>query len=569
MTAALLEVCDLRVRFAGEVEALRGVSLSLERGEALAIVGESGAGKTTLAHCIVGLTGPPDATGSVRIGGHEVIGADPAVLRKLRSETVAIALQGAPFNPVATIGIQLAEPLREHRGMDRTRARQRAGELAAELGLDLELLERHPHELSGGERRRATLAMALALDPELLVLDEPTAGLDPASRDELLERVAALSRARGFGLVVFTHDLPAAARLAERCLVLYAGKAIETGNTRDVIDRPAHPYTAALVRAYPVMSTTKDLRPIRGAPPDPRAIPDGCAFWPRCTQAEAICQQQLPVLQPSRGRLVACHPGGLRCVLSAAGLHKTFRRGGRRTRALNDVGVELVHGESVGIVGPSGSGKTTLARILAGQLDADAGEVHLDSASRRTPRDVRGLRPRAQLVMQDPWEALSPRLRVEELVREPLDIAGELNERQRRAVVQESLDAVALPCSSAFLDARVHELSGGQLQRIALARALITWPDVLIADEPTGMLDASEQARLLAVLRERQTQMGLALVLISHDLALVRKVTDRIIVLDAGRVVEEGPSQRVGVSPRSDTARRMVASAPTFDIGEH
>ena len=410
--------------------------------------------------------------------------------------------------------------------------------------------------------------MALALDPELVVLDEPTAGLDPASRDELLERFAGLSRARGFALVVATHDLPAAARLAERCLVLYAGRAIEAGRTRDVIDSPAHPYTAALVRAYPVMSTTKDLRPIRGAPPDPRAIPDGCAFWPRCTQTEPICRQQLPALQPSRGRLVACHPGGLKCVLSADGIHKAFRRGGRQTHALKGVSFDLVHGEAVGIVGPSGSGKTTLARILAGQLDPDAGEVRLNGASARAPREARRLRPRAQLVMQDPWEALSPRLRVEELVREPLDIAGELDDPQRRAAVEESLEAVVLPRASAFLGARVHELSGGQLQRIALARALIARPDVLIADEPTSMLDASEQARLLAVLRDRQTQMGLALVLISHDLALVRKVTDRIIVLDAGRIVEEGASQRVGVSPSSDTARRMVASAPTFEVGE-
>ncbi|HWC25460.1 MAG TPA: ABC transporter ATP-binding protein [Solirubrobacteraceae bacterium] len=566
--AALLEVGELRVRFAGGVDALRGVSFSLERGESLAIVGESGTGKSTLGHCIVGLIGPPQASGSVRVLGREVLGADPPALAELRWETVSIALQGAPLNPTATIGAQLAEPLRERRRMDRREARRRAAELAVGLGLAPELLERHPHELSGGERRRVALAMTLALDPELVVLDEPTAGRDPLARRELLERIAGLAAARGFGLVVLTHDLPAAARLSPRCLVLYAGEAIEAGNTRDVIDRPAHPYTAGLVRAYPVMSTTKDLRPIRGAPPDPRALPGGCAFWPRCSQAEPVCREQRPVLQPVRGRLVACHPGGLRRVLSAVGLCKSFGRTGRATSALRGVSLDVVHGEAVGVVGPTASGKTTLARILAGQLDADAGEVRLDP-DRAPARDAaRTLRARVQLVMQDPWEALSPRLRVEELVREPLDIRGGLDGRRRRAAVAEVLEAVALPRSGPFLDARVHELSGGQLQRIALARALIADPEVLVADEPTSMLDASEQARLLVVLRERQTQMGLALVLISHDLALVRKATDRIVVLDAGRVVEHGSSQRVGTSPSSDTARALVASAPSFEVGE-
>lgn len=563
MTQALLAVTDLSVRFGGEVEALRDVSFSLASGERLAIVGESGAGKSTLAHCLAGLVGRPDATGSVRLLGRELLGATEDELRSLRWEQVAIAMQGVPLNPVATLGAQVAEPLRERRGMDRSRSWARARELAAEVLLDADLLERYPHEISGGERRRATLAMVLALDPELVILDEPTAGLDPATRGELIEQIGHLADTRGFGLVVVSHDLPAAAQLAARCIVLYAGAPIEAGATAPIVETPAHPYTAGLVGAYPVMSTTKDLHPIRGAPPDPRALPAGCPFWPRCTQAESICSEQRPPLAAARERLVACHFGGLKRLLSATGLHKCFRRGGREVRALDDVSLELAHGESLGIVGPSGSGKTTLARILAGHLEADAGEVQID----RSPagrRRSRALRSRVQLVMQDPWDALSPRMRIEEIVREPLDVAGGWDEARAAAAVAEMLDAVALPPSRGFLDARVHELAGGQLQRVALARALIARPALLVADEPTSMLDASEQARLLVVLRERQTEQGLALVLVSHDLALVRKVTDRIVILDAGRVVEEGSSRQVSGAPRSETARRLVRAAPTF-----
>ena len=562
---ALLEVRQLHVRYGADVQALRGVSFSLQRGESLAIVGESGAGKSTLLHCLAGLISPPAADGAVSVHGRDMLGAPEERWRELRWETVAIALQGNPLNPLATAGAQIAETLRERRGMDRKGAALRARELAERALLAPDLLDRYPHELSGGERRRAMLAMVLALDPELVILDEPVAGLDPAARGELLRRVRELRDEHGFALVVASHDLPAAAQLAERCIVLYAGEAIEAGATRAIVEDPAHPYTAALLRAYPVMSTTKDLRPIRGTAPDPRAIPAGCAFWPRCTQSEPVCREQHPPLAPARDRLVACHFGGLKRLLRATGLHKTFRRAGREVRALDAVSFDVAHGEALGVVGPSGSGKTTLARILAGHLQPDAGEVEIAAATRRLRRR------HVQLVMQDPWDALSPRLRVSELVGEPLEILAGSERRDRvarAAAVAEMLEAVGLPSSGAFLDARVHELSGGQLQRISLARALVARPQLLVADEPTSMLDASEQARLLVVLRERQTELGLALVLVSHDLAVVRKVTDRIVVLDAGRVVEEGSSARVCGDPRSETARRLVASAPAFELWE-
>ncbi|MDQ4132587.1 MAG: ABC transporter ATP-binding protein [Actinomycetota bacterium] len=563
----LLEVTNLAVCFGGEVEALRGVSFAMQRGESLAIVGESGSGKSTLAMCLAGLIQPPEASGSVRLDGVELMGASDDTLRSVRWAKVALALQGSPFNPVATVGSQVAEPLRDRLDMSADDARRRAAELAEEVLLEPALLDRYPHELSGGQRQRATLAMALTLNPALVVLDEPTSGLDPATRYDLVSRIGRLATERGFALIVISHTLPDAANLAGRTLVLYAGEAMERGPTRNVVLDPAHPYTWALVNVYPVMSTTKDLRPIRGRPPDPRAVPPGCPFNPRCTQAEEICLTRPPMVTAGE-RDVLCHFGGLRTLLSARDVSKSFGKGRSAVAALSGVSVSIREGESIGIVGPSGSGKSTLARIITGHLTQDAGEILLGDEALPTSwrGDDRLRRRRIQLIMQDPSDALSPRFTVAQLVREPLDVGGTGDASERLLAVAEVLESVGLPSSGTFLDARTHELSGGQLQRIALARALLAQPKVLVADEPTAMLDASEQARMLIVLRERQVEMGLGLVLISHDLAAVRKVTDRILVLDGGRVVEEGPSSVVSSTPQSDTARLLVDASPTFGL---
>lgn len=408
--------------------------------------------------------------------------------------------------------------------------------------------------------------MVLALHPPLVVLDEPTGGIDPATKKELVDRLIYLRGERGFALIVISHDLPDASRLADKTIVLYGGQPMEIGPTGPVMTDPAHPYSWALDNAYPVMTTTKDLRPIRGKAPDPRSMPSGCPFHPRCTQTESICWEEHPGLIPSRGRLISCHFGGLKTLLSAQGLTKVYRSRHRTVTALKDVSISLREGESVGIVGPSGSGKSTLARILSGHLAPDSGTIILEDEPLRLSwrKEVRQRRRRLQLVMQDPWDALSPRMNVEQLVGEPVDLNGTRDPQVRREVVTATLESVGLPNQGPFLEAYTHQLSGGQLQRIALARALAAGPKLLVADEPTAMLDASEQARLLVVLRERQIEMGLGLIVISHDMAVVRKVTDRIVVLDAGSIVEEGPSQVVSTMPQSETARRLIEAAPSF-----
>jgi len=291
------------------------------------VAGESGSGKSTLAQCLAGLVQPPQASGRVLLDGEDLLGADPERLRTLRWATVALALQDAPFNPVTKVGVQVAEPLRQRAGMSRKAAATRAAELAREVLLDPALLDRYPHQLSGGERRRALLAMVLTLEPELVILDEPTAGLDPGTRRALLDQIRRLAAERGFALVMMSHDLPDAARLAARTMLLYAGEIMEIGASGLVTGQPMHPYSWALINAHPVMTSTKDLRPIRGLPPDPRAVPTGCPYHPRCTQAEDICVSQRPPLVQSRGRGVRCHFGGLKTLLSATGLSKTFGTG--------------------------------------------------------------------------------------------------------------------------------------------------------------------------------------------------------------------------------------------------
>ncbi|WP_162448508.1 oligopeptide/dipeptide ABC transporter ATP-binding protein [Phytoactinopolyspora mesophila] len=568
---ALLQVRDLRVGFGGGVRALAGVDLDVDRGESVAVVGESGAGKSTLALALTGLSDAPVISGSICLDGDELVGAPADRWRLMRGDRIGLAVQGSPLNPVLTLFDQIAEPLRERRGLRRRECDERVHALLEEVQLGPEVLDRYPHEVSGGQRRRAALAMALALDPDLLVLDEPTGGLDTVTAAQLSAAISGLVRERGIGLVMITHALSEAARLADRTLVLYAGQTLETGPSRFVLGDPRHPYTRDLVAAYPVMSTTRDLRPIRGTAPDPRALPAGCPFHPRCAQAVEQCRDTPVSLASPAGvpelalRRVACHLGGVVTVLEARGVSKTF--GSRRAKTgLREASLELRSGEAVGVVGRSGSGKSTLARILAGHLRSETGELYLHGQpfNQGRRREDRLLRSQVQLIQQDPWEALSPRMTVAELLAEPLVLQGREHEAAEELPL--ALRSVGLPGSAGMLGSRTHQISGGQLQRLCVARALLARPCVIVADEPTSMLDPSEQARLLLTLRERQSELGLALVLVSHDMALVRKATDRLLVIDDGRVVEHGQTETVCHSPRTDTAKRLIMAAPSLPI---
>jgi peptide/nickel transport system ATP-binding protein len=574
----MLTIKDLHVSYPGKprpVRALDGVSLELSPGEALGILGETGSGKSTLALTLMGLATGATLRGEVSFYGQRLPLESEAAMRAIRWRRIALAFQGAgsAFDPVYTIGRQIVEPMLVHLGITRSRAEARARDLVARVGLTMELLEAYPHQLSGGEKKRAMVAMALSCEPELLILDEPTTGLDVLARREIFDLMAGLRAQGRTALIVISHDLGDLVRLTDRSAVLYAGHLVELGDTAGLVDDPCHPYTWGLVNAYPLITRTKDLRGIRGDLPDPTDPPPGCRFHPRCTQAVSGCEREIPVLRaPAAGyadrqRRVACHLGGLQTLLSVQGLHKTFHTGrASSTPAVRDVTLTIRQGEVVGLVGQSASGKTTLARLVIGLERADGGHVFFEGQELVANHGLNGARRRIQLIFQDPFEALSTRMSVRELVREPLDIHRLGMRQEREEIVVEALRAVNLPTTPQFLERHTHELSGGQLQRVAIARALVLKPKLILADEPVSMLDASEQAKVLQLLKRIQNEQGMGLLLISHDIGLVRKVADRIAVMQAGEIVETGPSERVLTSPQHAYSKALVeASRALFE----
>lgn len=566
----LLDVQELWVRYlngaGGELPALRGLSLSLEQGEVLGIVGETGSGKSTLAHTLLGLVPAGSVQGDIYLAGEPLRVQSEEAMRGVRWRRIALVFQsaGTGFNPVQRIGDQVGEPLVAHLGCSPAEARAHVSRLWEEVGLPAERIHHYPHQLSGGEKRLAMLAMALVCQPELLLLDEPTAGMDSFTRGAILSLLMKLRRTHGLSMIVISHTLADLPGLADRTMVLYAGRAVEAGPTEDVLADPRHPYSWGLVNAYPTMKRAKELWGIRGDPPDPMELPPGCAFAPRCTQKVEVCQRTAPCLETPGDRKVACHLGGLQTLLEVCGLSRSFPDGrGRPLPVVRGVNLRVREGEVVALVGRTGSGKSTLARLMVGLLKPEGGDVMLrgHSLARLRGAELRAARSSLQLISQDPFDALSPRLSVLEMVREPLDIQGKGTRAERESGSRTALCQVRLPITPNFLARRAHELSGGQLQRIAIARALVLRPKLIIADEPVSMLDASEQARLLRLLKEIQNEQGMGLLLISHDVALVRKVADRIVVLERGEVVEEGPAERVINTPGHPCTRRLLLAA--------
>jgi peptide/nickel transport system ATP-binding protein len=546
----VLRIEDLKVSFGGEF-ILRGIDLELADGECIAVIGESGVGKTTLGLSIMGLLNG-NAAGKITLGDTDILSLSEEEMRHLRWKRVAMAFQSAQerLNPTHRIIDQVAEPLIAHGLKKKAPARERAGELLVAVGIAPEKLSRYPHELSGGEQQRVLVAMALISDPELLILDEPVSSLDAESRLEVISFLRQAIEKRMALLV--THNLSTAARLASKTATLYGGRIIELGPTGRVFTQPRHPYTRALLRSYPDMTTVKDLQGIKGRT-DRQTI--GCAFHRRCTQAIPICREQVPDLKDYDGRLVACHRGGIIPALSVTGISKSFKS----LKAVDDVSLVLEHGETLALVGQSGSGKTTLAKMLAGILEPDAGEVFIERAKSETRN--KGFHRTVQLVFQNPGEALSHRLTVLELVREPLEIQGIGTGAERDEIARKVIDEVELPVTERFLDEYPHHLSGGELQRVNIARALVLNPRVLIADEPTAFLDSSIQAKILKLLMNLQENRGLSILFITHDIAVARKISDRIAVMQAGRIVEQGITTRIVTSPVRSYTRSLLDAA--------
>ncbi len=540
----MLAVKDLSIIYTGvrpHVPAAMNISFSLAAGESLGIIGESGCGKTTLALGIMGLLHGADIRGSIMFQGRELTTMTSARRRTFRWRNIAMVFQNSleVFNPVITIGEQLTEPLCTHLGLSPKAAHQRVAELLALTGLDPRWQTGFAHQLSGGMRQRALIAMALGCEPDILIVDEPTTSLDPESRQAILDLIETLQRRLGFAMILISHHLPAVQRLTSRLMTMYAGRAVEYGITAGILRNPLHPYTRGLINAAPDFFPFKDLWGIAGAPPKPGTV-EGCAFAPRCCQAGHQCTRQRPELAAvGVERRVACHKGGIETVLQAIGVKKSYRLGERKVPALNGVSLNVRKGEVVALVGPSGSGKSTLAHILVQVVAADAGEV-LFCGRPVHKYTATSMMNGIQIVFQDPGEAVSHRFSVLDAVREPLDIMGWQDRPRRDRKAVDALGAMHLPISPDFLSRTCHALSGGQRQRVAVARALVTDPAVLVADEITAMLDPSTQAVMLRELKAQQHERGFSMLFISHDIHLARKIADRVYVLDKGSIIEHG-----------------------------
>ena len=579
---------------------IRELSLSIQPGEAYGLVGESGCGKSTVAFAAMRYLARNGrvTAGSIKLSGREVTTAAPAELRQIRAGVAAMVYQdpGKALNPSIRIGRQLCEVF-EIAGAGPEIARAQAVEMLARVRIvdPDSVMHRYPHELSGGMQQRVCIAMALAARPQLLILDEPTTGLDVTVEAEVLDLVAALRRETGMAILFISHNLAVVARLCERVGVLYAGTLVEEGPTAQVFADPRHPYTLALLRCLPKAGQRKDanaLETIPGGLPTPGTAISGCPFAPRCPLVHDVCRTDRPNLTPPAGHRARCHfqeevsdlaarplaalatataiDYAAPPLLSAHKIGKTFGAGqGRRVHALRDVSFDLWPGETLGVVGESGSGKTTLARLILGLVQSDLdGVLTLDGAAlnsrleARQTDQVRGV----QIIFQNPDAALNRSHPVRRIVGRALHMLSGLKGDILATRLIDLLSAVRLPAGD--IDAKPRRLSGGLKQRVAIARAFAGEPRIVVCDEPTSALDVSVQAAILNLLVDLQRRRGTSYLFISHDLAVVQYLSDRIMVLYLGRIMEIGPVNAMVFGPRHPYTDALLSVAPTLGVDQ-
>jgi peptide/nickel transport system ATP-binding protein len=605
--SALLEVTDLAVTFPTDdepVTAVRGISYRVDPGEVLAIVGESGSGKSAAAMAVVGLLPAyAEVSGSVQLSGQELLGLPDSGMSRIRGKAIGTVFQDpmSALTPVYTVGDQIAEAIEVHQPkVGKRAARQRAVELLELVGIGQpeRRARSFPHELSGGERQRVVIAIAIANDPDLLICDEPTTALDVTVQAQILDVLKTARDVTGAGVVIITHDLGVVAEFADRALVMYAGKAVETTTVTDLYRDRRMPYTAGLLGSVPRLDAAQGTRlvPIPGAPPSLAGLEPGCPFAPRCPLAIDRCRAEEPALVTvSAGHQAACirtnevagrsaqdifgvstppapvqaEPGEPPVVLVVDNLVRTYnltkglllRRTVGEVRAVDGVNFRLQQGRTLAIVGESGSGKsTTLHEILelkapqSGSIEVLGADVSTLDGRRR-----RALRRDIQVVFQDPVASLDPRMPVFDVLAEPL-LANGFDKRRTDERVTELLDIVGLRHSDA--SRYPAEFSGGQKQRIGIARALALQPKILALDEPVSALDVSIQAGIINLLLDLQERFGLSYLFVSHDLSVVKYLAHRVAVMFKGSIVEQGDSEQVFNRPQHEYTRRLLAAVP-------
>lgn len=634
MANALLEITDLRVEIPmrkATAYPLGGVSLQVQAGTTVGIVGESGCGKTMSALSIMNLlpAGGYVSAGSINFDGRELVGASPALSRQIRGTEIGMIFQDplTSLNPTMRIGDQVGEPLRVHKGVGRKEARERAIEVMRRVGMPRaeRVVDDYPHQLSGGMRQRAMIAMALVCQPKLLIADEPTTALDVTTQKQILELIDDLREEYHMGVMLITHDLGVVAGRTDRVAVMYAGQIVETAPTDELFTNPRHQYTAALLSALPqrAIASASRLYSIPGSPPDLTNPPAGCRFAPRCLFATEQCRTTRPLLAaniaevpagaaspglPPQGHAFACfvptseettsrlasvlvsQTGGSsgkageekgesnieageqtspkllevrdisRNFVATAGA--VFRRKIGTVSAVKEVSFQIPAGSTYGLVGESGCGKSTIGRIIAGLDKPSGGQICVDGQDIAAFKggQAKALHRQVQMMFQDSYAAMDPRMRIDEILAEPLLIQQIGDKKACSLRVEELLEHVGLPAD--VLDRYPHEFSGGQLQRIGFARALALSPDLIVADEPVSALDVSVQAQVLNLMKDLQGQLGLTYLFISHDLSVVQYMSERIGVMYLGNLVEEGPAGEVISAPRHPYTRALIDAVP-------
>ena len=614
MNTPLLQINDLHTDIeirSGVVRALSGVDLHVNPGETLGIVGESGSGKTMTALSLMGLLpqGGKVSSGSIILDGQDLTQLPLKDKRKLRGTKVGMIFQDplTSLNPTMKIGLQVCEPLRVHEKLSKREALARAVEILKRVGMPRPevVINNYPHQLSGGMRQRVMIAMALVCKPRILIADEPTTALDVTTQMQILDLIDELRDEYKMGVILITHDLGVVAGHTDRVAVMYAGRIVETAPTKTLFTEPKHRYTSSLMAALPerALAAGTKLFSIPGAPPSLTNLPVGCRFAARCLWATDECRAGYPDLSGDDSHTFSCfHPvqegdespavlqakldsGNAEDAVDAAPQISSeilldvkeasreyesagsgfFKRDKGVVSAVDRVSISVKKGETYGLVGESGCGKSTVGRLIAGLEPPSGGAIELDGRdlAKLKGRDAVRIHRDVQMMFQDSYAAMDPRMRIDQILAEPMSIQKTGNARQIAERIMEILEQVGL--TEEILDRYPHEFSGGQLQRIGFARSLTLAPDLIVADEPVSALDVSVQAQVLNLMKDLQQELGLSYLFISHDLAVVQYMADRIGVMYLGRIVEEGPAHEVVKNPKHPYTKALIDSIPVPD----
>ena len=553
----LLEITDLTVAFPSRCETVLAVdraSLSVEPGEIHGLVGESGAGKSTVGAAIMGLLPPPGhiTSGTIALNGAPISGLDRAAMQALRGRKISMIFQDplTSLNPLFTIRDQLTETIHIHLNVDTAKANQRALSLLTRVGIPdpQTRLDHYPHQFSGGMRQRVVIALALCSEPQVIIADEPTTALDVSIQAQILDLIKDLARESRVGVILITHDMGVIADTTDRVTVMYRGQVVETGATEQVLGHPQHAYTQSLIAAVPRPSHKQHRFPqvSYGGRATEFHIDDLARNW---TKPDVDPTKPLYQIENLTKRFLQ-----KRALIPS---HREY------FTAVNSVSFDIQQGEIFGIVGESGSGKSTIARMIAGLYKPDGGTIRFDGQDITTAKDLSAYRRQIQMIFQDPYSSLNPRMRVDQIIAEPARHHRLLSGRALQHRVDELLDRTGLGTTAGRK--YPHEFSGGQRQRIAIARALATQPRFLICDEPTSALDVSIQAQILNILKDLQEHLNLTMLLISHDLPVMRQMCDRVAVMQNGRIVEQSDTETLFASPTASYTQSLLSLMPRLD----